>query len=655
MTMNATTDLIRIPLHQLALSPRNARKTGGQDIDGLAASIAAHGLLQNLAVTYGTDDTGADRYEVIAGGRRLAALRQLAAANQLEAGFEVPCRVIADDDVALEASTAENTLREAMHPADQFEAFKGMVDAGKSIVDVAAHFGVDERVVKQRLKLANVDPELVQLYRDDRMELEQLQALALTDDHEAQRKAWNEPGYRGAYQLRALLTQGEVRADRSGIARFVGLDVYEGAGGKVRRDLFSSQDEVWICDRDLLARLATERLEQQRLKELEAGWSWAQVRTSMDYSERAAYGRLSEMQVDDYLAPELQARLDAIVARLQEIEDTDPDDLSRQQSDAMAEELERLENERETIDAQTEERWPADAMAKAGVLIYVDDGDVHIERGRLQPGQKVDKAGTVTGTPKPAPTKAEQPKKPTLSADMVLRLELHRAAALREYIAAHPIAATSLLLTHLLTQLLTDNRYDAVLDLRPSNVHKDTRSQIESKFGDVGKSPARKFLDERLAGWKKRGMPTRAADLYPWVDKLEAEERDELLALATALTLNTNSGARGAALAKQYGIDMAIYWQPTADSFVSVVPKALLAEAVAEVAGKTAGADLLLQKKDAAIATAAKALANTGWLPKLLRGATYVLKKPGAAKPATANKPAKKKAAPKKTAKAAAK
>jgi hypothetical protein len=58
MTMNAHTDLIRIPLHQLALSPRNARKTGGQDIDGLAASIAAHGLLQNLTVTYGTDDGG---------------------------------------------------------------------------------------------------------------------------------------------------------------------------------------------------------------------------------------------------------------------------------------------------------------------------------------------------------------------------------------------------------------------------------------------------------------------------------------------------------------------------------------------------------------------------------------------------------------------
>ena len=56
----------------------------------------------------------------------------------------IPCLVIEDNDVAHEASTAENTLRENMHPADQFEAFKRMVDKGKSVIDVAAHFGIGE-------------------------------------------------------------------------------------------------------------------------------------------------------------------------------------------------------------------------------------------------------------------------------------------------------------------------------------------------------------------------------------------------------------------------------------------------------------------------------------------------------------------------------
>ena len=64
-----------IALNNLVSSPRNVRKQDRKaDIDALAASIAAHGLLQNLCVV----PTEGDKYEVDAGGRRLAALKQLA-------------------------------------------------------------------------------------------------------------------------------------------------------------------------------------------------------------------------------------------------------------------------------------------------------------------------------------------------------------------------------------------------------------------------------------------------------------------------------------------------------------------------------------------------------------------------------------------------
>ncbi len=62
-----------IPLAQLRLSPRNVRKTGGTDVDDLAASIAAERVLNNLVVT----DAGDGTYEVEDGGRRLLALQQL--------------------------------------------------------------------------------------------------------------------------------------------------------------------------------------------------------------------------------------------------------------------------------------------------------------------------------------------------------------------------------------------------------------------------------------------------------------------------------------------------------------------------------------------------------------------------------------------------
>ena len=62
-----------IPLDRLELSPANVRKTSAARtaLDELKASIAAHGLLENLvARPLGPDGGGVERYAVIAGGRR---------------------------------------------------------------------------------------------------------------------------------------------------------------------------------------------------------------------------------------------------------------------------------------------------------------------------------------------------------------------------------------------------------------------------------------------------------------------------------------------------------------------------------------------------------------------------------------------------------
>jgi hypothetical protein len=57
-----------------------------------------------------------------------------------------------------------------------------------SIDEVAAHFGVTTLFVRQRLKLANVAPRFVEDYRAGALQLEQLEALAITDDHAAQER-----------------------------------------------------------------------------------------------------------------------------------------------------------------------------------------------------------------------------------------------------------------------------------------------------------------------------------------------------------------------------------------------------------------------------------------------------------------------------------
>ena len=155
-------------------------------IKELAASIEAHGLLQNLQVR----KAASGKFEVVAGGRRLAALKLLAKKKALAKDAPIGCNVLATDEDAAEISLAENEMRQAMHPADQFEAFKALIDSGHGIEDVAARFGVTPTVVRQRLKLAAVSPKLMALYRKAAMSLDQLMAFTVSDDHAAQEAAW---------------------------------------------------------------------------------------------------------------------------------------------------------------------------------------------------------------------------------------------------------------------------------------------------------------------------------------------------------------------------------------------------------------------------------------------------------------------------------
>lgn len=631
--MNAQPTIIHIPLSQLTLSPRNARKTGGTDVEDLAASIHAHNLLQNLTVTPGAND---DSYQVVAGGRRLAAMQLLRDRGQLAADFSVPCKLIDDDDVALEASTAENTLREAMHPADQFDAFRAMVDAGKSIDDVAAHFGVAPIVVKQRLKLANVNPKLVQIYREGGMQLDQLQALALTDNHEAQRQAWGTKNdwERNARSLREKITQRETSSD-SALAKFVGLQAYEDAGGPVRRDLFSPRNEAWLQDTALLDKLAMDKLEAIAQAERDAGWSWAEAHLSMDYAQRAEYPKHSRPDGEPQFAtPEDEARMKQIEARLKEIEQAEWNDLEDDAEDALTDERLRLEEEYDQIDGRMIEQWPDATKAAAGVLVYLLHDGVNIERGRLKPGQKVANDGEITGKAKA--DKPAAPKKPQLSQDMLERLDLHRAAACRQLLVEQPALAVQLLTAQLVLQLFFT--HDSTFSVRATNEHK---ALANNRFPDVVNADARKVLSDSI-----KGIVTvkKAGDVLPWIQTLNASQLQQLQALCAAVSLDNLRGRDLGAAALTLGLDMAQWWQADAERYTGNVPKALTLEAVTEAKGKDAATALATLKKPDLIAEAAKQLAGTGWLPKPLRSPGYTV----GAKPAVKATPAKKKTTAKK-------
>lgn len=182
-------DMRLVPLTQP--SKRNVRKTSGMSITELAASILRVGLLQNLTVILCADG---EHYEVVAGGRRLAALKLLAKKKRIAKDYQVPCLLVPDASARI-ASLTEKVQREAMHPADQFEAFAALIDEGRPIEDIAADFGVTPLVVQRRLKLANVSSRLMADYRADAVSLDQLMALAITDDPAAQEAAFYDAPY----------------------------------------------------------------------------------------------------------------------------------------------------------------------------------------------------------------------------------------------------------------------------------------------------------------------------------------------------------------------------------------------------------------------------------------------------------------------------
>ena len=59
MDTKTNTPIVLIPLKHLIVSERNVRKTGGESIEDIAASILKHGLIQSLTVI--PEDQGPNR------------------------------------------------------------------------------------------------------------------------------------------------------------------------------------------------------------------------------------------------------------------------------------------------------------------------------------------------------------------------------------------------------------------------------------------------------------------------------------------------------------------------------------------------------------------------------------------------------------------
>ncbi|MVA27875.1 ParB/RepB/Spo0J family partition protein, partial [Agrobacterium vitis] len=212
ITLSSSRD---IPFNKLILSQSNVRRIkAGVSIEDLAVSIARRGLIQSLHVRPVLDADGQETgmFEVPAGGRRYQALAILVKQKRLAKTAPVPCVVgdAASGILMEEISFAENDERVPPHPLDQYRAFQTMRDKGMTEEDIAAAFLIDVNVVKQRLRLASISPVLLDIYAEDGIELKQLMAFTVSQDHARQEQVWaaiKDGWQKEPWQIRRMLTE----------------------------------------------------------------------------------------------------------------------------------------------------------------------------------------------------------------------------------------------------------------------------------------------------------------------------------------------------------------------------------------------------------------------------------------------------------------
>lgn len=589
-----------IAINLLERSPLNARRTNSRSgLDELKASILSHGLMQNLVVTQAENG----KFLVIAGGRRLSAIQALVEEGRLSNQLEVPCQIVSEQH-ALEMSLAENTVRLAMHPADQFEAFASLSNKGESASEIAQRFGVDESLVLKRMKLASVAPQLLEEYRNEGMTLECLMAYTVIDDHKRQLKVFKSlPNWEkeNPSAIRAALTEKMIEASDK-MALFVGLDEYCQAGGKTRKDLFG--DEVYFESPMLVHKLAGQKLEAIKAELESEGWAWVEVQSDRNYDAIHRCGRLKPRLVTPpteliELKNDLESRLESLIDSIDEAGDAE--DSPEQQ---------RLESEIERVDEQLAAYvgFEPGHLPLAGCFVSIDsNGEVFIDKGLVKPEHKkllnkILREPSFDGATK---SKSRSGFSESLQRDLAkARLPISQVE-----LATHAEIAFDLLAFQLARGILGNQPVNDCLDIQAITHRPD--KEVRDSHAAKALNEAREALP---SGWLDYDSEQRQFEEFR---KLALTDRMKIFAYCVALTLTARLGrdsnleptAYESALSLTEA-NVANYWRPTADNFLKRCSKEQLLGISREVLGDAWANASTIEKKSVLVTQLDRAFAR---------------------------------------------
>ena len=583
------------PLAALAIAEENVRHAARPDdgIPALAQLIAETGLQQPLCGY----KKGRTKLLIYDGRRRLAALQQLAKEDRLPKDCldGIPCRIGSKAE-ARAASLGAGLGTKGFHPTEALRQFAALIEEGKTVPDIAKRFSLSEREVEQRLRLARLAPPIFDAFAQDAITLEQAMAYALIDDPDRQMRVFEMGGTDiSARMIRRQLTDGEIPGTDKRV-RLVGLDTYEAAGGRVRRDLFADDDHlsgVTVLDEGLLDDLTHARLLEAETALRAEGWSWVKASVHADHSLYQTHGRVRPERQP--LPADAQEERDMLVARRGALAATaeHEDELD----DETWAEIERLDAALEDLDAQHTVYLPEDLARGAALVSIRPDGSLDIVRGLV-------------------PRKALTPKaeKPVLPHAVHRQLTERASQALARDLASHAETA-ELLLTAVMAQAAWSYGPITGTGLSGEMPH----------FTEGGTLPP----DEALAARIDAATALVGRSLTETVEAMAAladDQRARLrqLALSCLLDLSEMRGdnrsedgrSLGTFLARRMRTDLTRHWRPD-EGYFGRLSRDQILTALTEMGVPTKVLDKA-KKADLAPVAARKAQ-EAGWLPEPLR------------------------------------
>lgn len=556
----------------------NSRLCGYEDeIGPLADNIRAIGLILPLSVR----PAGGNLYSIIDGHRRHQALTML----HTEGGDpDVPVLVRETDDTdARVLSLAANIMRLPLHPADQFEAFKAMLDEGLTPENIAARFSLAVKDVNQRLALGGVIKPFLNAYRDGDLKIEavklltplsserQLEVLNQLIDGKSERRSWD-------YQLRQLVNDKAIFSNNTAV-KFVGLAAYEAAGGRVERSLF--EDNARLVDTDLLFKLAEEKVPSFIEAMRDGGWMFCMREIDMPKN----WGKWERHYASPVFSEDQTVRLAVIETRLDELNEVDHDDWT----DDLDDEHTELGDERNEIRRSAVMDYTAEEMAESCIVIH---DDYRLTRGIIWP-RKQEK-----------PEEGADPGKPEVkgwSQVLLDEVDSHGSVAAQLAIMREPGIADAMLLAGMYQDTLNTNNA-RVMALNSTDRFCD--NQINAGLE----------LTKAL-----KGFGLKHGDFWLLVDEImkwEQPQRDQLRAVLVARAMKKRRGKElEDALFRLDTADVMATWVPEKE-FFERLNTAQLNEIWLELTGFNFKEPTT--KKSAVEMVAVKAAA-ANWMPRHLR------------------------------------